>query len=467
MRHPPDLPDGHIVSALRDGFGVEAATLMPLPVGNDVGSWSYRVETAGGLAWFLKVRAGASPGRGAAVPAYLHGRGVPNVLAPLATTTGASSVTVGRFTLALYPLLEARPGGEAGLSPAQWRELGATVRQVHAVAATPELTRLVGRETFRPSRRELLPELEAALAAAGPGDPVACELAGFWRARRDRIAALVDRADRLGRELAGEPLPLVLCHADLHTWNVLAGAGGRLWIADWDEAVLAPRERDLFFVVGGGIGHGLVRPSDTDAFFGGYGPADADPRLLAYYRCAWAVQDVAAYGEQVLLVPGLAEAVRRAELAGFEDLFAPGNIVDYASRWRANQSNSRSAGSCPHRGSGAVPLVQGWPAWAAGARAVRTWPVLGPVVRRSMLPSKPSRIRQSAASMNSVRPSSPPSVPANDSETIRVESSGVTAIPLGNSRPSATRRTRPSGVTRATNPGASPSPGWKSVPPLT
>jgi hypothetical protein len=45
------------------------------------------------------------------------------------------------------------------------------------------------------------------------------------------------------------------------------------------------------------------------------------------------------------------------------------------------------------------------------------------------------------------------SVPANDSETISVESSGVTAIPLGNASPSATRRTRPSGVTRATNLG--------------
>jgi Ser/Thr protein kinase RdoA (MazF antagonist) len=53
---------------------------------------------------------------------------------------------------------------------------------------------------------------------------VAFELAGFWRDRRDRIATLVHRADPLGRELAGEPFPLVLCHADLHTWNVLVGA---------------------------------------------------------------------------------------------------------------------------------------------------------------------------------------------------------------------------------------------------
>ena len=48
---------------------------------------------------------------------------------------------------------------------------------------------------------------------------------------------------------------------------------------------------------------------------------------------------------------------------------------------------------------------------------------------------------------------------ANDSATISVESSGVIAIPLGNAKPSATRRTAPSGVTSATNPGVAPSAG--------
>jgi spectinomycin phosphotransferase len=331
MKHPPELPDDPIIGALRDGFGVEAAALVPLPIGNDADSWAYRVEVAQAPSWFLKVRAGANPDRGAAVPSHLHRHGVPHVLAPLATRTGAPTVRMGRFALALYPLLDAQAGAEVGLSPAQWRELGATVRQVHAVPPAPELTRLVGWEAFRPSRRELLPDLEAALAAAGPGDPVAAELAGFWRARRDLIGALVDRADQLGRQLAGESFPQVLCHADLHTWNVLVDPDRELWIVDWDEAVLAPRERDLMFVVGG-IGHGLVGPGDTDRFLQGYGRVDLDPRLVAYYRCAWAVQDIAAYGEQVLLAPGLPEASRRAQLAGFEDLFAPGNIVDYAAR---------------------------------------------------------------------------------------------------------------------------------------
>ncbi len=56
--------------------------------------------------------------------------------------------------------------------------------------------------------------------------------------------------------------------------------------------------------------------------------------------------------------------------------------------------------------------------------------------------------------------------PANDSETISVELSGVMAMPLGNSMPSATWRASPSGVTRAMSPGVGFSPARKSKPRL-
>ena len=54
---------------------------------------------------------------------------------------------------------------------------------------------------------------------------------------------------------------------------------------------------------------------------------------------------------------------------------------------------------------------------------------------------------------------------AYDSARISVELSGVTTTPLGNATPSATCRAEPSGVTRATIPGANSPPG-KSKPML-
>jgi spectinomycin phosphotransferase len=328
MREPPSLADDTITTALQASFGMSVAGLVFLPVGNDAASWAYRVQVAKGPVLFLKVRAGVNSIRGAMVPSHLHRHGVPNVLAPLVTSVGAPYVVVDGFTLALCPMLEGRVGAEVGLSPAQWRQLGAAVGKVHAVPPTPQLAQTVEREAFRPTRRELLGGLEALLPAA-VGDPVVGELVGFWQARQEVIGALVRRADALGRQLARASFPQVLCHADLHTWNVLVDTDGQPWILDWDEAILAPKERDLMFVVGG-IGHGLVGPSDTDSFFQGYGQARIDPGLLAYYRCAWAVQDIAAYGEQALMAPGLGAASRRAAVEGFIDLFAPGNIIDLA-----------------------------------------------------------------------------------------------------------------------------------------
>jgi hypothetical protein len=69
----------------------------------------------------------------------------------------------------------------------QWRQLGAALRQIQAVPLPPQPTRMVGREAFRPTRREFLANLEALVATAAADDPVAGELAGFWRARQDVV----------------------------------------------------------------------------------------------------------------------------------------------------------------------------------------------------------------------------------------------------------------------------------------
>lgn len=329
MPEPPPLAEASIVEELRTGFGVELGALEFLRVGNDAASWSYRVEVAGGGELYLKLRAGGEAMPGAAVPSHLARHGVPNVLAPLRARDGSPAVRLGHFWLALYPMLDGRPAGQAGLSPAQWRRFGATVARFHAVPPTPELRRLVPVEAFRPSRRELIGGLDKLLTGPGPHDPVTAKLAELWRDRREQILELVGRADQAGHRLAARPLRTVLCHADLHTFNVLVEPGGALWIVDWDEAVLAPRERDLMFVIGG-ISDRLITPADTGHFLEGYGDAAVDPDLLEYYRLAWAVQDIAANAEEVTGLPWLGEESRAASVDGFLSLFEPGQIVEIA-----------------------------------------------------------------------------------------------------------------------------------------
>jgi hypothetical protein len=79
-----------------------------------------------------------------------------------------------------------------------------------------------------PTRRDLVADLEALIDAAAPDDPLAWELAAFWRARQGVIQALVGHADAMGRRLEHSSARQVLCHGDLPTWNVLVDSGQQL-----------------------------------------------------------------------------------------------------------------------------------------------------------------------------------------------------------------------------------------------
>jgi spectinomycin phosphotransferase len=110
---------------------------------------------------------------------------------------------------------------------------------------------------------------------------------------------------------------------------VMLDTAGTLWIVDWDETMLAPRERDLMFVVGG-IGAGLVQPHEEAWFLEGYGPTNIDPLALAYYRYNWAIGDIGLYAEQVFLEPDVGELTKRNAVQAVMSCFGPGNIVDLA-----------------------------------------------------------------------------------------------------------------------------------------
>jgi spectinomycin phosphotransferase len=330
LREPPGLSDERIGNALEVGYGISVDEITFLPLGADSSSAAYRVRASGGESFFLKVRKGEGfDPRRLFVPRFLSDQGVPHILAPLPTATRDLWIIVDGFGLSLFPSIEGRTAADTGLSEGQWMELGATVRQIHERGSASGILERLPREEFVPTRRAILNRLQEAIAVKGRGDSVCEGLASFWRPREKTIRELVGRCDELGRRLRRTSPQLALCHADLHTWNVLVDLSGEFWIVDWDETILAMKERDLMFVVGG-IGPGLVRPDETACFLRGYGQTEIDPLALTYYRYAWALQDMAAYGEQVFFMPDLTDESRRDAVEGFKLLFEPGQIVAIA-----------------------------------------------------------------------------------------------------------------------------------------
>jgi spectinomycin phosphotransferase len=340
MLEKPALPDTRIVAGLREAYGIAAAGLDFLPIGYDANAWVYRVTADDGAEYFLKVRRGQLNAPGLLIPRFLRDQGIESVVAPLRAADDRPWAALDGFKLVLYPYLAGENGYYAGLSDAQWMAFGTTLRQIHAVDLPADLAAQMRVEAFVSRHAPIVRALSARIAAgefAGT-DPHQRELASFWQARQAEIDWLLDRTEALSGQLRARPMEPVVCHADIHTHNVLIDGEGRLWIVDWDETLLAPRERDLMFI-GAGIDGPKHGPRETALFYQGYGDVIPDPLALAYYRIEWAVQDLGEFGMQVFEADDVGAETKADAVRLVKGMFQPGHSVDRA---RASEAALRS-----------------------------------------------------------------------------------------------------------------------------
>jgi spectinomycin phosphotransferase len=330
MIQRPDLSDGQIAAVLAASYAIQAARVEFLPIGNDASAWAFRAEEpAGGARYFVKVRRLPLDEIALSLPRCLQDLGILPAAAPLPAADGRLWQPAGAFGLVVYPYIEGANGMDAGLSPAQWVRFGAVLKQIHTIQLPPAVLDRIPRETFRPKTSPMVRRLQARIAQGDFRSVYETRLVELWQARSDTIARIIAWAEELGRQLRAAPRAVVLCHADIHTANLLIDPLGELHIVDWDQPVLAPKERDLMFVAGEDSA-GRVVSQEERLFFEGYGACDVDPLALAYYRCEWVVQELGDYGERVFFLDDLGAETKAESLRFFAELFAPGDVVDGA-----------------------------------------------------------------------------------------------------------------------------------------
>jgi hypothetical protein len=296
---PHDLSEGTLASVVSAGWGVGAAAISYRPIG--WGSHHWEVAGVSGDRWFLTVdeleskRASQDEpldqtfaGLRAALRAArdLRESGAAFVVAPVPGRDGEPLLRLGqRFGVALYPFVAGQSFEWGEFADAAHRR-GVLDLVVALHTAPAAARRHAAAEDFAIAHRD---ELEAAIGAAGHPGEVMAELGPY---ARPAVRLLAENAGPLRRllarydELAGlsRPAAMVLTHGEIHPGNTMLTADG--WVlVDWDTALVAPPERDLWSL---DPGDGSVLRGYADAT-----GVIASQALLELYRTRWDLADLA------------------------------------------------------------------------------------------------------------------------------------------------------------------------------
>ena len=297
----PDLKDEEIVRCLRDAYRLTIDKVIFLPLGADFNTAVYRVTTNNGSDYFLKLRSGEFLEASVSVPKYLADLGIKQVISPLATNTGQLWTSLESFKAILYPYVEGRNGVEAKLSEDHWFQFGAAIKRLHSTDIPISITKDVPRETFSSKWRETVKAFLVRIESEVFEEPVAVKMALFLKSKSSEILKLVERAEELALAIQKQPIDYVLCHADMHGWNLIVDKEAALYIVDWDTLIFAPVERDLMFVGAGIWDSGLTAAEEESLFYQGYGQTQINQDAICYYRCERVIQDIGEYCEYIFL----------------------------------------------------------------------------------------------------------------------------------------------------------------------
>ncbi len=299
MLDRPALTDERLTGCVMSAYGLSVKHIAFLPIGADPNTAVYRLIAADDRPYFLKLRRGAFAETSVTLPKFLSEQGLAAIIAPLTTRRGGLWVELDDYRLILYPFVEGRDGYQVTLSDQHWLDFGATLQRIHTLNLPLTLSQQIRSETYAPHWRDSVKCFLERAAFENFADPLAAQLAASLILKRDELRALIERTEHLAQALRANPPHVVLCHSDLHAGNLLIGHDGAVHIVDWDDAILAPKERDLMYAGGGQFGSDRTPAEEERLFYRGYGSAPIDPLALTYYRYERIIEDIAVECEQI------------------------------------------------------------------------------------------------------------------------------------------------------------------------
>ncbi|OHE77713.1 MAG: spectinomycin phosphotransferase [Verrucomicrobia bacterium RIFCSPHIGHO2_12_FULL_41_10] len=328
MKEKQSLSPPSIIECLKTDYGIAVATLTFLPIGADMNASVYKAVTQNGQSYFIKLKRSHLYEMSVAILALLQASGIQQIIPPIKRTNGELTQHINDFTLTVYPFVDGQNGFCHHLTDDQWMILGKVLKQVHEFDVPPSMKDRLKKETYSPKWQKAARLLNTHIDSNLISDEPALKLQAFMKEHRAVIHRLIDRAESLSQKVQEQLPKFVLCHSDIHGGNVLIDKNGAIYIIDWDDPIMAPKERDLMFI-GGGVANVWNNPHEEEFFYKGYGRLKINRTILAYYRHERIIEDIVEYGQALLLTSDGGK--ERPEMhKQFISMFEPNGVVDIA-----------------------------------------------------------------------------------------------------------------------------------------
>jgi Ser/Thr protein kinase RdoA (MazF antagonist) len=275
-----------LAKVLRRAYGLSIDRLTFVPAGWTDGC--YVVECTGGERYFLKLSSdsGLVPYAASDRDFYLPlthqlctKRILPHIACPVRTKDRRFTVDWEDYLLILFHFIEGQVVGFDSVSGDVLRELASLIGVLHRSTLHIEVEKPLV-EKFDIAFEDNLMEGLETLAGITPSDRP-----GRWALRKlllplkDELLGRLDRLRELQALARASDREMVACHTDLHGGNLMMGEQGELYIIDWEGAMIAPPEQDLFFFAGYDTFWDELLP----IYEGENGPVDLDSDVFGFY----------------------------------------------------------------------------------------------------------------------------------------------------------------------------------------
>lgn len=298
---PTDLEDWRVSQALLSAWSIAADSIDYAPVGFGSHHW---LASEAGRSWFVTVDAIATGiedptegldtlrrlGAALRTARLLHDLGLTFVVAPVATTEGDLLVPIGdRYIAALYPYVDGHISGwEPFADSASRVAVFDRLVSLHTAPAQARTSILV--DGFEiPGRQKLATTLTDISDPwdCGPfAEPTRRLLAGQVGSINERLA----RYDSLVGTVADRSERFVVTHGEPHRGNTIATTDG-VMLVDWDTVLLAPPERDLWWLTRDDVT--IIDNYETRT------GTEVDAGALELYRLRWDLTDLSLFTAQL------------------------------------------------------------------------------------------------------------------------------------------------------------------------